>query len=51
VPKLPDDMISNESRPQWLPKVLVDIIQRATSRNPEDRPSFKAICDLLRAFE
>jgi len=48
VPTMPPELLDDATRPDWIPKLIVELTQKTLSKNPEQRPTFKEICDTLR---
>jgi serine/threonine protein kinase len=48
VPELPEEYLNDATRPDWLPKSIVEVCQMCLQRDPTKRPSFKKILDKFR---
>jgi len=47
-PVFPQEMKEDATRPAWLPKGLVALIETCQASDPKERPSFKSICNKLK---
>src|SRR5690349_1495268 len=39
-PQLPEELLNKETRPNWLPSGLVELVERCVAREPNKRPTF-----------
>jgi len=47
-PVFDKELKEDQTRPEWLPKGLIPIIESCLATDPQERPSFKSICNKLK---
>jgi len=50
-PKLSKEFTDPETRPDWLSPQFAALAERCLSTDPQDRPSFKELCDELKTIQ
>jgi len=50
-PMVPNDLLDDATRPVEIPAEIVELIRDSIARNPKQRPTFQAICQVFKQLQ